>query len=42
MPGSDSGISEEIWTYVRTGTSKHTYIYMLSIYSSDKRGSLRV
>jgi hypothetical protein len=40
MPGSASGISEEIWTYVRTGTSKHTYI--LSIYSSDKRGSLRV
>ncbi len=26
MPGSASGISEEIWTYVRTGTSKHTYI----------------
>ena len=39
MPGSDPGISEEIWTYVRTGTSKHTYI---SIYSSDKRGNLRV
>ena len=41
MPGSASGISEEIWTYVRTGTSKHTYMYV-SIYSSDKRGSLRV